>query len=145
MSLGFCLVKIHGDTSPKPTFNYKCYNPRPPPEDSVAAMAAKMTKKCLSDERYLSAAVSKKFITNIPQLLPNYSPEDYEKIPYAEFEQSGTVFFLTGWTRTAASKIYFEDLVKKGKSKPKNGARKRFNGDVTGRCTPLFKAANWVV
>lgn len=80
-------------------------------------MAAKIIRECFSNEKYLSAAVFKGLITNPTQLLQLYASRFYKKIPYAKFQQSGTIFFLTGGTRHAASKIAHQGLLKGAKSK----------------------------
>lgn len=111
-------------------------------------MAAKMVKNCSSNEQYLLAATSRSCVTNLTQLSSAYSPGDYDMLPYAKFEPSTTVFFLTGGTRSAASRILFEKLLKVelgGGQKKKSKREKRTNRDQPSRSTPLFKVANWVV
>ena len=133
----------------KPTFDFVRYNPRDPPKDATMAMKIKMVENCSSDEQYLLAATSRSCVTNLTQLSSAYSPGDYEKLPCAKFEPSATVFFLTGGTRSAASRILFEELLKvelkEGQKKKSKRREKRTNRDQPSRSTPLFKAANWVV
>ena len=136
-SLGFTLIKLHGnDAGQKLTLDFKMYNPRVPPKKAVTTMAVKMGQKCLSDEHYLLAAVSRNSITNITRFHPTYSSKDYHRLSPAEFTPSTTVFFLTGGTRRAASEILHQNLLR---------GKKKASGNTTNRTTPLFKAANWVV
>ena len=131
------LIKLHGgDAGQKLTLDFKTYNSRVPPKNAVTTMAIKMGQKCLSDEHYLLAAVSRSSVTNIARLHPTYSSKDYNDLSPAEFTLSAKVFFLMGGTRRAASEIFHWKLPREKKKGSRN---------TTNRTTPLFKAANWVV
>lgn len=126
-----------------PTFDFRLYNPRIPPKDAVDRMAKVMRVSCFSDIYYLKAAVSRKAVTNISDLLPVYSSTDFATIPHIGFRSTAIVYFLTGGTRNEASRIVFQSL--RPSTKKPRGVQEADNDKSLDRSVTLFKVANWVV
>ena len=116
---------------PYPKLNFLSYNPRVPLPDAVQEMLQKMKIAYESDVHHLIVAVSQASIKNLTQLPHEYSPHNYARIPYAEFDPSSVVFFLTGGTRNAASKRVFESF---GPTKQKK-VKQAVNSDGTPNCS----------
>ena len=147
--LGFGMVTLHTAKVDilSPTFNFTRYNPRVPPKAAVELMSKQMEKICVSDEHFLTAAVSHTFIKDLGGLSPTYSTQDYITIPYVEFSPTATVFFLTGGTRNEASKQTFLSLQKSAKQKESKQKKTALNSEdrMITRSELLFKVSNWVV